>query len=159
MVQTRVNGERVQYCDKDSIPRPDRPLRDCDREDPTVTVVHGKLDASRCSLVEVAGQTGLEENPVGAAAGFSILSKDSFRNTRYVRRVRAQAIGLAICSLSGQVRRNLCMNISFLPVQALRLLSTLCRVPTVFSTIEAVIVERNTPLIDQGVSPATKGWG
>lgn len=92
MVQTRVNGERVQYCDKDSIPRPDWPVLDCDREDPTMTVIHGKLDASRCSLVEVAGQTGLKENPVGAAARFSIVSKDSFGNTRYVCRAREQTI-------------------------------------------------------------------
>ena len=86
-VQTRVNGESVKHCDKYNIPPANSAsFPDCRRQDPTVTVVHGKLDAARCSLVEVAGQTGLNQNPVGAAASFSIVSKDSFGNTRYVRR-------------------------------------------------------------------------
>ena len=84
-VQTRVNGERVRYCDKDRPPRPNSPDLDCDSQDPVLTVVHGELDATRCSLVEFPGQAGLEENPVGEAAEFSIVSKDSFGNTRYVR--------------------------------------------------------------------------
>eukprot|EP00903_Cladosiphon_okamuranus_P013779 g12825.t1 len=82
LLQTRVNGERVQHCDEDTIPPSGSPVLNCDRDDPTVTVVPGKLDASRCSLVEFAGQTGLKQTPVGAAAKFSIVSKDPFGNTR-----------------------------------------------------------------------------
>eukprot|EP00752_Nemacystus_decipiens_P013402 g11867.t1 len=82
-VQTRFDGQRVQYSHEDNIrPRPSSGLVDYTLQDPTLTVVHGKLNTTRCSLVEVAGQTGLKENPVGAAVGFSIVSKDSFGNTR-----------------------------------------------------------------------------
>ena len=90
-IQTRVEGERVKHChsDNDNVrPRPGWDLLDCDPQDPTLTVVHGKLDATRCSLVEVAGQTGLNTNPVGAAASFSIMCRDSFGNTTYVHRAR-----------------------------------------------------------------------
>lgn len=46
-----------------------------------VTVVHGKLNAAKCSVVQLA-----DEHPaVGTTANFSIVSKDSFGNTRYVR--------------------------------------------------------------------------
>lgn len=84
-IQTRIGGEKVlQRCDEDL------PVLDCGgRQDPTLTVVHGKLDATRCSLVEIGDETGLQENPVGAPVGFSIVSRDSFGNTRCVHRARA----------------------------------------------------------------------
>lgn len=84
-VHTRVDGEVVTHCD-------DYP---CNREHPMLTVVHGKLDAISCRLVEIAGQTGLKTNYVGAPASFSILSKDSFGNTRYVHRAHVQTGSLA----------------------------------------------------------------
>lgn len=85
-VQTRLDGERVRHCEEDNAqPRPGWGLLNCGRQDPILTVAHGKLNATRCSLVEFTGQTGLKENPVGSAASFSIVSKDSFGNTRYVR--------------------------------------------------------------------------
>ena len=85
-MQTRLDGKRVRHCEEDNAqPRPGWGLLNCGRQDPILTVAHGKLNATRCSLVEFTGQTGLKENPVGSAASFSIVSKDSFGNTRYVR--------------------------------------------------------------------------
>lgn len=52
------------------------------RQGPKRSAVHGKLDAARCWLVEFAVQFGLTEAPAGASASFSIVSRDSFGNTR-----------------------------------------------------------------------------
>lgn len=84
-VQTRVDGSRVKHCDTFNVPPAGAAsFPDCRREDPKLTVVHGKLDTARSSLVEVAGQTGLREAPVGVPTNFSIVAKDSFGNTRCV---------------------------------------------------------------------------
>lgn len=82
-VQTRVRGERLKQSDKFNISQTSAALFPTGfLEDPTLTVVHGKLDAARCSLML---KPGPNESPEGANANFSIVSKDSFGNTRYVR--------------------------------------------------------------------------
>lgn len=107
-VQTRIDGARVKDCDSFNVPPTGAAsFPDYHSEDPQLTVVHGKLDAARSSLVEVAGQAaGVWEIPVGVAANVSIVSKDSFGNTRYVRRACVRTRRLAAHLLCVQNRRS-----------------------------------------------------
>ena len=83
-LQARIGGERVHHCNASVVPTGAAAYPACAFEDPVVTVVHGELDGPKCTVLGLPNRTRPTVHSVGTAKNFSIVSKDSFGNTRLV---------------------------------------------------------------------------
>ncbi|CAM9669961.1 unnamed protein product, partial [Scytosiphon promiscuus] len=85
VVQARIGGQRAQHCRAhDNAPTDSAGQAVCGLNDPVLTVLHGEMNAAKCSLLEPAGQDELATpTPVGTATNMKVVARDSVGNTRY----------------------------------------------------------------------------
>ncbi|CAB1118564.1 unnamed protein product [Ectocarpus sp. CCAP 1310/34] len=81
-LQARIGGERVSHCKASVVPTGAAAYPACAFEDPVLTVVHGELDGAKCTVLGFPDKTRPTVHSAGIAKNFSIVSKDSFGNTR-----------------------------------------------------------------------------
>ncbi|CBJ28503.1 conserved unknown protein [Ectocarpus siliculosus] len=81
-LQARIGGERVSHCNASVVPTGAAAYPACVFEDPVLTVVHGELDGTKCTVMGFPDKTRPTVHSAGTAKNFSIVSKDSVGNTR-----------------------------------------------------------------------------
>ncbi|CAM9179206.1 unnamed protein product, partial [Hapterophycus canaliculatus] len=82
VVQARIDGQRVQHCYAHHGPAGSMGHPECSFNDPVLTVVHGEMDADRCSVLgDTDEDIPATPTPVGTAVNVSVIARDSFGNT------------------------------------------------------------------------------